>query len=177
MDIDLLVKVTARAWALDILSLIHDGVPARQAPLLQRTTAGRTAFAQSLAHLVALGLLERNPGHGHPLRPEFRLTETGARVAGLARTVTSATQDDGERAILRRVWTLPVLAVAAAPVRFGDIKRDLDGITDRALSQTLQRLEERHWLKRDIDPADRPIRPLYRAANTGRLIAEAVRAA
>lgn len=177
MDMNLLVKVTARAWALDILSLLHEGVPARQAPLLQRTGAGRTAFAQSLAHLVALGLLERNPGHGHPLRPEFRLTQIGQRAARLAHEVTRVAQADGESAILRRVWTVPVLAVVGAPLRFGEIKRDLAGITDRALSQTLQQLEDRHWLLREIDTRARPLRPIYSAANTGRVIGDAVRAA
>ena len=35
-------------------------------------------------HLIELGLLERNPGYGHPLRPAFRLTELGRTVATLA---------------------------------------------------------------------------------------------
>ena len=69
MDMEFLVKLTARAWSLSILARLDAGVPGRQAPLLAATGAGRTAFAQSLAHLHALGLLERNPGHGHlPLK-------------------------------------------------------------------------------------------------------------
>lgn len=177
MDISLLVKVTSRAWALDILSLLHQGVAARQAPLLAACGAGRTAFGQSLAHLVALDLLESNPGHGHPLRPEFRLTATGARIARLAFEITSLAQKDGDTAVLRRVWTLPVLAIAKRPRRFGEIKRDLGVITDRALSQTLGQLEDRDWLVREVDVATRPLRPLYQARNTGLLIAKAAQAA
>ena len=58
MDIEFLVKLTARAWSLSILARLDAGVPGRQAPLLAATGAGRTAIAQSLAHLHALGLLE-----------------------------------------------------------------------------------------------------------------------
>lgn len=177
MDIDILVKVTARAWALDILSALHQGVAARQAPLLAACGAGRTAFGQSLAHLTALGLLERNPGHGHPLRPEFRLTALGERIAGLAHDVLQIARQDGDPALLRRVWTLPVLAVAQEPLRFGDFKQNLGRITDRALSQTLGQLEDRDWLIREVDGKARPVRPLYQAANTGLLIAKAAKAA
>ena len=81
MDINLLVKITARAWSLSILALMHQGVPGRQAALLTRTGAGRTAFAQSLTHLIDLGLLARTSGHGHPLRPEYELTEKGKPAA------------------------------------------------------------------------------------------------
>ena len=84
MDIKLLVKISARAWSLDILAQMYRGVPGRQAALLSATQAGRTAFSKSLAHLVELGLVERNPGHGHPLRPEYRLTDRGKIAAAMA---------------------------------------------------------------------------------------------
>ncbi|MGB7270169.1 MAG: transcriptional regulator, partial [Albidovulum sp.] len=51
MDIVLFVNITSRAWALPILSNLHEGVAGRQAPLLAATGASRTAFSQSLDHL------------------------------------------------------------------------------------------------------------------------------
>lgn len=170
----LLVKVTARSWALETLAHLHAGVPGRQAPLIAATGAGRTAFGQSLAHLLDLGLLERNPGHGHPLRPEFRLTAQGKEVARIAHDIVQLTSEKGATKLLRRQWTLPVLAVARHPQRFTQIKTGLVGISDRALSQTLVALEERTWLRREVDAMQRPVRPLYQAADTGLRISKAI---
>lgn len=177
MDIDLLVKLGQRRWSLDILAAFDRGVPGRQAALLTATGAGRTAFAQSLAHLVELGLVERNPGHGHPLRPEFRLTEAGRPVAAMARRVLQASPRRDERELLRRAWTLPVLAVAPAPTSFTALRHRLASVTDRALSISLKNLEEQDWLTRSIDASARPPRPLYTAKERGAEIGGLVRAA
>lgn len=169
-----LVKLTARAWSLKILASLHSGVPGRQAPLLASTSASRSSFAASLEHLVRLGLLERNPGHGHPLRPEFRLTRTGAKAAETASRIVKAVPDDREFALLRRSWTVPILALTDTPQRFSAIKSDLTPITDRALSTSLHRLEAREWLLRDIDTSNRVPFPTYRAVNKGIKINRAV---
>lgn len=174
MDIDVLVNLTSRAWSLKILALLHSGVPGRQAPLLAATGASRTAFAASLDHLVRLGLLERNPGHGHPLRPEFRLTPDGARIAAIASMIVSTVPDDTEFTLLRRSWSVPILALTGTPQRFSALKSNLVTITDRALSVSLHRLEERAWLRREIDMSGRSPFPTYLAANEGLRINRAV---
>lgn len=173
MDIGGLVKLTAKAWSLTILQSLQAGVPGRQAPLLAASGAGRTAFGQSLTHLVDLDLLERNPGHGHPLRPEFRLTAQGKRTAGMAAAIFQEAPNPADRALLRRRWTVPVLAVLPSPRHFGALKRDLAPITDRALSQALKSLEDHRWLKRRIEPDSRPPRALYRATGAGTRIGQA----
>lgn len=170
----MLVKVTSRAWSLNILALMYRGIAGRQASLLSATGAGRTAFSQSLDHLVDLGLLERNPGHGHPLRPEFRLTANGAEIAMVADKIESLVDQPFEHALLRRSWTVPVLIVSNVPRHFGEIKSQLVPITDRALSQSLKQLESLQWLHREIDTSSRPVRPRYQAANTGADISQAV---
>ena len=156
-----------------ILSSLHSGVSGRQAPLLAATGAGRTAFAQSMDHLIELGLLERNPGYGHPLRPEFRLTRLGSEVAAIADKVhKAATEKDWP--LLRRSWTLPVLTSLHEPSHFTDIKRYLPTITDRALSQSLKSMETRNWVCRNVDGAARPPRSIYSAVNTGGLISQII---
>ncbi|MBM1634730.1 winged helix-turn-helix transcriptional regulator [Sulfitobacter mediterraneus] len=169
MDIALFVNITSRAWALPILSNLHEGVAARQAPLLAATGASRTAFAQSLDHLIKIGLVERNPGYGHPLRPEFRLTALGIAAAAIANKVQKVPMDEGQD-LLRRSWTLPVLTSLHAPSHFNQIKRNLQTITDRALSQSLKSMESRNWVCRSVDQAARPPRSIYRAVNTGEVI-------
>lgn len=174
MDINTIVKVTSRAWSLNILALMHAGIPGRQAPLLSASGASRTAFTQSLVHLVNLGLLERNPGHGHPLRPEYRLTSKGAEIAVVAEKIKSITLHQTQGALLRRAWTVPVLAVSAKPRFFSEIKSDLVSVTDRALSQSLRQLQANQLVRRDVDTAKSPPRPLYQAVNVGIEISRAV---
>lgn len=174
MDINDLVKITSRAWSLSILALMHTGTPGRQASLLSASGAGRTALSQSLAHLINLDLLERNSGHGHPLRPEYRLTPKGVEVAAIANRIKGAALQSCERALLRRAWAIPVLVVSKSPRYFTDIKRELMPITDRALSQSLKQLQAHHWIQRKVDTAVRPLRPMYQAANAGARISQAI---
>ncbi len=169
MHISSFVNITSKAWALPILSSLHAGVAGRQATLLAATGASRTAFAQSMDHLIKIGLLERNPGYGHPLRPEFRLTESGMTAAAIADKVQRVSKDD-DQDLLRRSWTLPVLTSLQTPSRFNDIKRNLQTITDRALSQSLKSMEVRSWVHRSVDETARPPRSIYSAVNTGGMI-------
>lgn len=174
MNIETIIRVTSRAWSLEILSLMFDGIAGRQAPLLSASGASRTAFTQSLHHLIDLELLERNPGHGHPLRPEYRLTAKGTEVAAIAHKIKILTPLHTRNAIIRRAWIIPVLAVSQKPRYFSEIKSDLSSVTDRALSQTLRHLQANDWLKRAVDIEQSPPRPLYQAANTGIGISQAV---
>ncbi len=174
MDIKTIVKVTSKAWSLDILALMHAGTMGRQSSLLSASSAGRTALNQSLNHLVDIGLIERNPGHGHPLRPEFLLTPQGVEIAIFADKIKKAVSNPNEQLLLRRTWSIPVLIVSQKPRYFTDIRNDLLTITDRALSQSLKQLEAKDWLLRKIDPASRPPRPLYQASNVGACISQAI---
>ena len=169
MDISQIVNLTSRAWSLPILAALHSGTPGRQAPLLHATGAGRTAFAQSMDHLIDLGVIERNPGHGHPLRPEFRLTDAGIKAAEVAHNIQSTTQRE-HFPLLRRAWTVPILSSLTQPRQFKDIKTQLPSVTDRALSQSLKLLEGQTWIDRRVDVAAHPPRPIYSAVNAGKEI-------
>lgn len=172
MDINSLVKITSRAWSLTILAALHTGVPGRQAPLLAASGAGRTAFGQSLQHLVEIGMLERNPGYGHPLRPEFRLTLVGEEAAAAAHRILVASDGDNQ-VVLRRSWTVPILVALPQPCHFNQIKRGLPQITDRALSQSLRSIESCGWIRRQVDISMRPPRSIYQAVGKGLAISAA----
>ena len=174
MDIKTLVNLTSRAWSLKILALMHAGIAGRQAPLLAASGASRTAFTQSLYHLESLGILERNPGHGHPLRPEFRLTPIGLVFAPIAHKIDTAVQDNDGAILLRKMWTVPLLAVTTKPRVFSDLSRELNPITDRALSKSLRELNDQNWITRSVNIEQYPPRPYYHAVNQGAQINQAV---
>jgi DNA-binding HxlR family transcriptional regulator len=63
--------------------------------------------------------------------------------------------DCPSRAILDQIadkWSMLVLAVLSEPRRFNAIKRRLDGITQRVLTQTLRKLERNGMVARRILP-------------------------
>ncbi|WP_300010627.1 winged helix-turn-helix transcriptional regulator [uncultured Roseobacter sp.] len=173
MDIQVFVNLTSRAWALPILSSLQAGTAGRQATLLTATGASRTAFSQSIDHLIKMGLVERNPGYGHPIRPEFRLTQLGKSAAKIARRIQRVS-GAADQDLLRRTWTLPILTSLHEPRHFNDIKRNLPTITDRALSLSLRSMEDREWVQRCVNEAARPPRSIYTAINTGEKVSKVI---
>jgi DNA-binding HxlR family transcriptional regulator len=49
-------------------------------------------------------------------------------------------------------WSMMVMAVLDRPRRFNDIKRRLEGVTQRVLTQTLRRLERNGMIERRVLP-------------------------
>ncbi|AKL70684.1 MULTISPECIES: winged helix-turn-helix transcriptional regulator [Streptomyces] len=73
---------------------------------------------------------------------------------------TSATDtvyrsDCPSRPILDQIadkWSMMVMAVLEEPTRFNEIKRRLEGVTQRVLTQTLRRLERNGMVARRVLP-------------------------
>lgn len=168
MDINELVNLSARRWAPIYIRLLAEGVPGRQAVLLQRSGAPRSGFAATIQTLILGGLVNRNPGHGHPLRPEFLITEKGIRFARALSGMSAVPDQD----ILRRSWSLPVLAALRQPQHFSHVGQLLRPITDRALSQSLKGLEGAGLVERHVNTAARPPRPTYGRTRLGLRVAE-----
>ncbi|MFB7909103.1 winged helix-turn-helix transcriptional regulator [Kitasatospora sp. NPDC059146] len=62
---------------------------------------------------------------------------------------------DIRRSILDQItdkWSMTVLAVLDEPRRFNEIKRRVDGVTQRVLTQTLRRLERNGMIMRQVLP-------------------------
>jgi DNA-binding HxlR family transcriptional regulator len=49
-------------------------------------------------------------------------------------------------------WSMMAMAVLAQPCRFNEIKRRLEGVTQRVLTQTLRRLERNGMITRRVLP-------------------------
>ncbi|QKK06789.1 MAG: hypothetical protein HND58_00510 [Planctomycetota bacterium] len=66
---------------------------------MRRLGVGREALRQTVEFATAHGWVVRNAGHGHPLRPDFVLTESGrAARAGLRQGVADGGAGRGRRA-------------------------------------------------------------------------------
>ncbi len=167
MDTCELVKLCSRSWSLTALGLMADGVPGRTSPLAAAAGCGRTAMSGSVCHLVELGLLERNPGYGHPLRPELRLTADGEDIANWASTLIWIVKGRADRRLLRSKWSLPLISCLPNETRYSELRRQLIPVSDRALSLCLGRLTEGRWISRQVSTDQSPPAVSYRLNETG----------
>jgi len=73
-------------------------------------------------------------------------------------------------------WSMMILAVLAdGPLRFNAIKRGLEGITQKALTQTLRRLERNGIIERRVI-ATSPVAVEYEITDLGRSLIEPLKA-
>ena len=170
MDKQHLVNLCSRTWALTALGLIASGVIGRVSPLAAAAGCGRTSMSASVEHLLALGLLEKNPGYGHPLRPEYRFTDQGANIGEWVLELDSIVRSDGEKALLRNKWSLPLVSCIPDEVRYSEIRRQLLPVTDRALSVGLSRLTDNRWLQRNVSGCTSPPIVSYRTLGAGKKV-------
>lgn len=164
-----------RRWALPLLAaLAAEGGGARFVVLLNRLGCARSALASALDHLTAAGWIERNTGHGHPLRPEYLLTAKGAAVAERAGRIetVSTTLGLGPQSFQR--WTLPLAyELRGSARRFTQLKTELAPATPRALSLTLKQMMGQELVSRAI-VEDFPPAPIYGLTARGQKLARAI---
>ncbi|WP_328436547.1 helix-turn-helix transcriptional regulator [Streptomyces sp. NBC_00444] len=70
-----------------------------------------------------------------------------------AETRTVFRADCPSRPILDQIadkWSMMVMALLERPTRFSELKRGLEGITQRVLTQTLRRLERNGMIQRTV---------------------------
>ena len=115
--------------------------PGRTANLGHALGAGRDSLVRALRELVELGLIARNEGYGHPLRPEYLVLPAGAELipAGVELVHALERLDATEPGLKK--WSMPVVhALAAGPRRFSELRELLPGVTARALTLALKDL-------------------------------------
>lgn len=82
--------------------------------------------------------------------------------------------DCASRPILDQIdgkWSVMVMAVLREPRRFNEIKRRLEGVTQRVLTQTLRRLERNGMVERRVLPTA-PVGVEYSLTPLGRSLRE-----
>ena len=162
-------------WAVPTLAALGALSTGAKFVTLQKSLgASRDSLKRTLAALIESKLVARNPGYGHPMRPEYLLTEAGHQIAPACATLVAKLQRMGiEHGGLKK-WSLPVAhALATEGVRFNRVHAALADVTPRALAQALRDLQEMGLVERLLVDGNPP-RTEYRLTGRGRRLAPVV---
>jgi DNA-binding HxlR family transcriptional regulator len=170
MSTEELIALFHHRWAPPALALLGERGGARFVELQRRLGVGRDSLRRALDRLVELGYVARNPGYGHPLRPEYILRPRGASPAELTMRILRA----GDSETLLRKWSVPVLAELEHERRFSELRAALPGVTPRSLALALQELEAAGMVRREVR-ATRPPSTAYGTTAAGRRVQRALR--
>lgn len=137
------IRVATRyRYGLPVLAELFRDQGCKFVTLIRRLEASDRAIRQALDHLMEVGWVIRNPGYGHPMRPEYILTDAGSSAASQALEIWCALQEWNEQEVALERWPLQVLeALGAGANRFSQIQRACEGISPRALTLALTKLE------------------------------------
>ncbi len=125
-----------------IVAVLYHDRGAKFVTLLNRTGASRDTLSDTLSHLIEGGAVAKNPGYGHPMRPEYILTPFGEALGAACVKATEMAVALGIVEVALKKWPmLVVVAIGRGGRRFGEIKELLPGITPRALTGALRDLQ------------------------------------
>ncbi len=146
-----LIALFHRRWAVPALAELDRGKGAKFVTLERRLDASPTALRQTLDDLIEQGWVMKNPGYGHPLRPEYILTGRGQAIAPACGALDDCVARIGLGALAFRKWSMPILdTLRQGQSRFTELSASLVGITDRALATGLKNLASEDLVIRDI---------------------------
>jgi DNA-binding HxlR family transcriptional regulator len=141
--------ISRHRWALPIVAQLAVTGGSRFVPLASHLGLSRDALRQTLDALIEAKLVMRNPGYGHPTRPEYVLTEKGRRIApACAGLLREMRRRDVEDVVLKK-WSMPILAALSTESRYGELRRAV-GATPRALTLALKDLVARGLVERRV---------------------------
>lgn len=147
-----LAPLLRHRWNIAILAELQRAGGAKFITMARRLGLSRGSLTASLKYLVSVGLVRRNSGYGHPLRPEYLLAGQGIEMAAACAALDTYVNEAAVRDIAYRKWSLPViLAIADKRCRFSELRESLPGVTARALVLALKALESAGWVERQVD--------------------------
>jgi DNA-binding HxlR family transcriptional regulator len=140
--------LTHHRWTIPVLAEIGRTRGSRFATLTARLGVAGESLRRTLAYLQDERLVRRNPGYGHPLRPEYVLTRRGASLARRAAGLLAAIA--GHEDVGLKKWSLPVLAELDEPRRFSELRARLPDASPRALTLALKELQGAGLVRRQV---------------------------
>ncbi len=170
-----LIALVHRRWNIPILAELQRTAGAKFVSLAKALDVSRASLSASLNDLIDLGLVARNTGHGHPMRPEYLLTGNGKALGELCGELMQGLRTAPDVDLGLRKWTLPIVATIGEDVcRFSEVKNALGDSTPRAITLALKAMSEHNWLRRSLID-DYPPTAGYALKPKGRRILEIVR--
>lgn len=174
-DLSVLIDLVHHRWNIPIVAELHARSGAKFIALINSLTLGRSSLSASLRDLIDLEIVKRNPGHGHPMRPEYLLTDKGREIGAdcedLARVIERRHADD----FAYQKWTLPLIAaIDDQVVRFNELRAILDDASPRAVTLGLKTLLTRQWIARNLID-DYPPAAGYTLLTNGRRVLTSVK--
>lgn len=146
-----MIKLFHRKWAAPVLAELYADKGAKAVTLTNRLGISRESLRCTLDELVDNGWVARNPGYGHPLRPEYLLTKRGEKLAPICFSLMKTLKRIGVQQIALLKWSMPIaLALGGGIDRFGELKRTLPGITARALTLGLKEMQSSGLIQRRV---------------------------
>ena len=119
--------------------MLYAGQGERFVTLASRLGASKDTVSATLTQLIADGLVQRNPGYGHPLRPEYLVAPGAGELARACVDLVRLVEEMGQGRAAGKKWAFPaVLAIHCGAGHYGEIQALLPGVTPRALSAALK---------------------------------------
>lgn len=110
------------------------------------------SMRQTIDSLIEAGWVMKNPGYGHPMRPEYILTGRGLAVGECCRELWSALTSLSACEVALSKWSMPIVfALSHRELRFGEIRSLCPGVTDRVLTQALKGLSAGGLVERSVE--------------------------
>jgi DNA-binding HxlR family transcriptional regulator len=167
-DSNPLYQVFERRWAVPILAELADTHGCKLVTLNARLDGSRASIKASLDLLAVLGLVLPNEGYGHPMRPEYVLSDRGVQVCKPASALVRALVREDSFDTGFKKWSMPTVhAISRGADRFGVIVSQLNSATDRAVSLALNDLDACSLVERSLVDG-RPPHNAYRLTRFSR---------
>lgn len=161
-------------WIVPVIACLSEAGGAKFVTLLNRLGLPRDTLVRTLQAGDEAGWIIRNPGHGHPLRPEYILTPEGERLSLTCRAIvaTQANLNLAPDALNR--WSLPIVRlIAGGRHRFNDLSHGVPAATPRALTLNLKAMLGYELIGREIT-AQFPPKVDYMLTGRGQRLAQAI---
>lgn len=165
-----MIDLFHRSYGIPLIACLYRERGAKFVTLVSRLGASRDTVSLTIGHLVRLGLVVKNPGHGHPMRPEYILTAAGEKLGPSCDGMVMAVAELDLEGIAFKKWVIPVAtAIGLGADRFSALTSVLGQVTPRALTGALRDLDARDVVCREIT-SGWPPHPRYVLGGSGTIL-------